>query len=186
MTSTPAYALTTIMVIALAAAKERNVTGQLSCELLKFLINPANLSIRWIQTAKKAPRVQLTDFTVTLRGTSQTVALAKALGRRSGVCILACVIMRVVYWVFFIKACLFGSSLVVSFAELFILAVWLIPNITVFGLDPRGNVLWMVKKLTTFPLQQGIWHSVRKTERLTNFILYFYLFHFPVTLYTTL
>ena len=97
MTSTPAYALTIIMVIALAAAKERNVTGQLSRELLKFLINPANLSIRGIQTAKKAPRVQLTDFTVTLRGTSQTVALAKALGRRSGVCILACVIMRVEY-----------------------------------------------------------------------------------------
>ena len=46
MTSTPAYALTIIMVIALAAAKERNVTGQLSRELLKFLINPANLSIR--------------------------------------------------------------------------------------------------------------------------------------------
>ena len=46
MTSTPAYALTKIMVIALAAAKERNVTGQLSRELLKFLINPANLSIR--------------------------------------------------------------------------------------------------------------------------------------------
>ena len=45
-TSTLAYALTIIMVIALAAAKERNVTGQLSRELLKFLINPANLSIR--------------------------------------------------------------------------------------------------------------------------------------------
>ena len=46
MTSTPAFALTIIMAIALAAAKERNVTGQLSRELLKFLINPANLSIR--------------------------------------------------------------------------------------------------------------------------------------------
>ena len=46
MTSTPAYALTIIMVIALAATKERNVTGQLSLELLKCLINPANLSIR--------------------------------------------------------------------------------------------------------------------------------------------
>ena len=49
-TSTLAYALTIIMVIALAAAKERNVTGQLSRELLKFLINPAKLSIRQIQT----------------------------------------------------------------------------------------------------------------------------------------
>ena len=38
MISTLAYALTKIMVIALAAAKERNVTGQLSRELLKFLI----------------------------------------------------------------------------------------------------------------------------------------------------
>ena len=46
MTSTPAYALTIIMVIALAAAKERNVTGQLSRELLKFFINPAKLSKR--------------------------------------------------------------------------------------------------------------------------------------------
>ena len=50
MTSTPAYALTKIMVIALAAAKERNVTGQLSLELPKFLINPSKLSIRRIQT----------------------------------------------------------------------------------------------------------------------------------------
>ena len=41
MTSRLAYALTIIMVIALAAAKERNVTGQLSRGLLKFLINPA-------------------------------------------------------------------------------------------------------------------------------------------------
>ena len=46
MRSTSTCALTIIMVIALAAAKERNVTGQLSRELLKFLINPANLSIR--------------------------------------------------------------------------------------------------------------------------------------------
>ena len=46
MTRTQAYALTIVMAIALAAAKERNVTGQLSRELLKFLINPANLSIR--------------------------------------------------------------------------------------------------------------------------------------------
>ena len=50
MTSTLAYALTIIMVIALAAAKERNVTGQLSLELPKFLINPSKLSIRRIQT----------------------------------------------------------------------------------------------------------------------------------------
>ena len=47
---TLAYALTIIMVIALAATKERNVAGQLSRELLKFLINPAKLSIRQIQT----------------------------------------------------------------------------------------------------------------------------------------
>ena len=50
MTGTLAYALTIIMVIALAATKERNVAGQLSRELLKFLINPAKLSIRQIQT----------------------------------------------------------------------------------------------------------------------------------------
>ena len=46
MTSTSPCALTIIMVIALAAAKERNVTDQLSRELLKFLINLAKLSIR--------------------------------------------------------------------------------------------------------------------------------------------
>ena len=50
MTSMLAYALTIIMVNALAATKERNVAGQLSRELLKFLINPAKLSIRQIQT----------------------------------------------------------------------------------------------------------------------------------------
>ena len=50
MTSTQAYVLTIVMVIALAAAKDRNVTGQLSRELLKFLINPAKLSIRQIRT----------------------------------------------------------------------------------------------------------------------------------------
>ena len=39
MTGTLAYALAIIIVIALAAVKERNVAGQLSRELLKFLIN---------------------------------------------------------------------------------------------------------------------------------------------------
>ena len=53
MRSTSTCALTIIMVIALAAAKERNVTDQLSRELLKFLINLAKLSIRQIQTEGK-------------------------------------------------------------------------------------------------------------------------------------
>ena len=47
------------MVIALATAKERNVTGQLSRELLKFLINPAKLSIRQIQTEGTALRPRM-------------------------------------------------------------------------------------------------------------------------------
>ena len=38
------------MVITLAAAKEKTVTGQLSRKLLEFLINSAKLSIRQIQT----------------------------------------------------------------------------------------------------------------------------------------
>ena len=50
MTITLAYALTIIMIIALVAAKEKTVTDQLSRELLEFLINPAKLSIRQIQT----------------------------------------------------------------------------------------------------------------------------------------
>ena len=58
MTSTPAYALTIIMFIALAATKERNVAGQLSRELLKFLINPAKLSIR-LQTEGKVLRPRM-------------------------------------------------------------------------------------------------------------------------------
>ena len=71
MTSTLAYAPTIIMVIALAAAKERNVTGQLSRELLEFLINPAKLSIRQIQTegtvlrprmGKRAQELRKTDL----------------------------------------------------------------------------------------------------------------------------
>ena len=69
-TSTLAYALTIIMVIALAAAKDRNVTGQLSLELPKFLINPSKLSIRRIQTegtvlrprmGKRAQELRKTD-----------------------------------------------------------------------------------------------------------------------------
>ena len=59
MTGTLAYALTIIMVIALAATKERNVAGQLSRELLKFLINPAKLSIRQIQTEGTALRPRM-------------------------------------------------------------------------------------------------------------------------------
>ena len=50
ITITLAYALTIIMVITLAAAKEKTVTGQLSRKLLEFLINSAKLSIRQIQT----------------------------------------------------------------------------------------------------------------------------------------
>ena len=50
MTITLAYALTIIMFVTLAAAKEKTVTGQLSRKLLEFLINPAKLSIRQIQT----------------------------------------------------------------------------------------------------------------------------------------
>ena len=45
MTITLAYALTIIMFVTLAAAKEKTVTGQLSRKLLEFLINPAKLSI---------------------------------------------------------------------------------------------------------------------------------------------
>ena len=41
------------MVITLAAAKEKTVTGQLSRKLLEFLINSAKLSIRQIQTEGK-------------------------------------------------------------------------------------------------------------------------------------
>ena len=50
MTITLAYALTIIMFVTLAAAKEKTVTGQLSRKLLEFLINSAKLSIRQIQT----------------------------------------------------------------------------------------------------------------------------------------
>ena len=41
MTSTPAYALTIIMVIALAAAKERNVTGQLITRAAEVFDQPS-------------------------------------------------------------------------------------------------------------------------------------------------
>ena len=47
------------MVIALAAAKERNITGQLPRELLKFLIDPAKLSARRIQTEGKVLRPRM-------------------------------------------------------------------------------------------------------------------------------
>ena len=59
------------MVITLAAAKEKTVTGQLSRKLLEFLINSAKLSIRQIQTegtvlrprmGKRAQELRKTDL----------------------------------------------------------------------------------------------------------------------------